>query len=89
MSVIKISYWSRLIRLNSPNLNYLVIAGMILLYCGGIGFVIPATDHQAVPPICLVAGFFHFYGRLWIWCIHLCSFEHGCWYLGIHVDLEP
>ena len=43
----------RLIRLNSPNLNYLIIGGMILLYFGGIGFVIPATDNRAVPPICL------------------------------------
>ena len=44
-----------MIRLNSPNLNYLVITGMILLYCGGIGFVIPVTYHQAVPPICMVS----------------------------------
>ena len=59
----------RLIRLNSPNLNYLIIVGTSLLYCGGIGFVIPTLDPQSVPPICLVL--------IWHICC-LCSSEMMC-----------
>ena len=39
----------RLIRLTSPNLNYLMIVGTSLMYGSGIAFVIPA----ATPPVAL------------------------------------
>ena len=49
------SYLSiRLIRLSSPNLNYLLIIGMLLMYISGIAFVTPMTLPPVVSTICLV-----------------------------------
>lgn len=44
----------RLIRLSSPNLNYLLIIGMILMYLSGIALVIPMTLPPIVSTVCLV-----------------------------------
>ena len=43
-----------MIRLNSPNLNYLMIAGAIMVYLGGVGFVIPTQTPRAVIAMCTV-----------------------------------
>ena len=43
---------SRLIRLSSPNLNYLIGGGAIILYVNTSFFVIPTTDPQVVVALC-------------------------------------
>ena len=43
---------SRLIRLSSPNLNYLIGGGAIILYMDTYFFVIPTTSSQAVAVFC-------------------------------------
>lgn len=46
---------SRLIRLTSPNLNYLIGIGAIILYIDIYFFVIPSTDKVAVTVFCNVS----------------------------------
>ena len=43
---------SRLIRLGSPNLNYLIGIGAIILYMATYFFIIPTTNMQAVIALC-------------------------------------
>ena len=45
----------RLIRLISPNLNYLMIIGTSLMYCSGIAFVIPVDTPSVVRSFCFVS----------------------------------
>ena len=45
----------RIIRLNSPNLNYLIIFGSIFVYLSCIVFVIPTLDPAAVSALCVVS----------------------------------
>ena len=45
----------RLIRLSSPNLNYLMIIGTLLMYCSGFAFVIPTASPPAVITFCFVS----------------------------------
>ena len=42
----------RLVHLGSPNLNYLIGIGAIILYVGTSFFVIPTTDPQVVVALC-------------------------------------
>ena len=42
----------RLIRLGSPNLNYLIGIGAIILYVDTCLTIIPTTDQQAVTALC-------------------------------------
>ena len=42
----------RLIRLSSPNLNYLIGGGAIILYMDTYFFIIPTTDQQVVVALC-------------------------------------
>ena len=46
---------NRLIRLSSPNLNYLIIAGMLMVYCAGIAYAIPRINAQATLSLCFVS----------------------------------
>lgn len=46
----------RIIRLNSPNLNYLLILGAVLIYLTGIVFVIPTNDPGVLPALCIVSS---------------------------------
>ena len=48
----------RLIRLSSPNLNYLMIAGMLFVYFSGIAYGIPKTDPPAALALCFVSVIF-------------------------------
>lgn len=57
--LISIHYSCRLIRLNSPNLNYLMIIGICLVYLGAIIFAIPSTNPQVVVLFCLVSEATH------------------------------
>ena len=43
---------SRLIRMSSPNLNYLIGGGAIILYMNTYFFIVPTTDPQAVTVLC-------------------------------------
>ena len=43
---------SRLIRLGSPNLNYLIGIGAIILYADTCFFIIPTTNQQVVTALC-------------------------------------
>ena len=43
---------SRLIRLSSPNLNYLIGAGAIILYVDIYLFIIPTTNPQTIAELC-------------------------------------
>ena len=45
----------RLIRLTSPNLNYLICTGAIILYIDIYFYVIPSTDQKAVTVFCNVS----------------------------------
>ena len=45
----------RLIKLTSPNLNYIIGAGAILLYLGIYVMAIPSTDPTAVTVLCNVS----------------------------------
>ena len=58
---LKIKHWDvmwlcsppyRLIRLSSPNLNYLIGGGAIILYMNTYFFIIPTTDPHAVAVLC-------------------------------------
>ena len=42
----------RLIRLSSPNLNYLIGVGAIILYMNTYFFIIPTTNPKAVVALC-------------------------------------
>ena len=42
----------RLIRMSSPNLNYLIGGGAIILYMDIYFFIIPTTDQQALTVLC-------------------------------------
>ena len=44
----------RIIRLTSPNLNYIIISGAILLYVSVILFVFPTTDKSLATFVCQV-----------------------------------
>ena len=49
----------RLIRLTSPNLNYLIGIGAIVLYIDVCFFVIPSTDKVTVTVFCNVSFLHH------------------------------
>ena len=46
----------RLIRLSSPNLNYIIGAGAIILYIDIYLFVVPTTDSDTVAVLCNVTS---------------------------------
>ena len=46
----------RLIKLTSPNLNYIIGAGAILLYLGIYVMAIPSTNQTAVAVFCNVSA---------------------------------
>ena len=45
----------RLIRLSSPNLNYILIIGIALVYMTGIVYIVPSFDLQTMPALCVVS----------------------------------
>ena len=47
---------SRLIRLSSPNLNYIIGLGAFILYLNVVTLVIPATNHDFAAVLCNVSG---------------------------------
>lgn len=47
----------RLIRLTSPNLNYIIVAGAILLYIDVLLTVVPTEDKDAITVLCNVCRF--------------------------------
>ena len=78
----------RLIRLTSPNLNYLMIIGTSLMYCSGIAYVIPADTPPMVLSLCFVSvnnAIYTHNDRLC--CCHYYRFECGCLFLATQVDL--
>ena len=46
----------RLIRLTSPNLNYLLIVGTLLMYTSGIVFLLPTRNPQVMRASCFVSS---------------------------------
>ena len=46
----------RLIRLSSPNLNYIIGLGAFILYLNVVALVIPATNHDFAAVLCNVSG---------------------------------
>ena len=46
--------YNRLIRLSSPNLNYLMIMGMVLIYSSGIAYGSPKTNSLGAIIQCFV-----------------------------------
>lgn len=53
-TVIKYFFIHRLVRLDSPKINYLIISGAIMVYTGGIAFVIPTLIPSNVSALCIV-----------------------------------
>ena len=49
-------YTCRVIRLSSPNLNYILIFGVALVYLTGIVFAIPSDDPAVLPGLCIVSN---------------------------------
>ena len=47
-------YLHRLIRLDSPNLNYLIIFGSVTVYISCIVFVVPTLNPLLVSALCAV-----------------------------------
>ena len=45
----------RIIRLNSPNLNYLMISGSIMIFVSDFFFVIPTIDSAFMVATCIVS----------------------------------
>ena len=45
----------RLIRLNSPNLNYLIICGAVMIFISDVLFVIPTLNPFTVSITCIVS----------------------------------
>ena len=60
----------RLIRLTSPNLNYLIGAGAILLYIDVYFYVIPTSDQHTAAIFCNVHIRDIMY-PVYVWCINL------------------
>ena len=50
------SPFSRLIRLSSPKLNYLIGGGAIILYTSIYFFIIPTTNQQVVTVMCNITS---------------------------------
>ena len=46
----------RLIKLSSPNLNYLIIAGALILYVDVYLLVVPTTDRLVVRVLCNITA---------------------------------
>ena len=46
----------RVIRLSSPNLNYILIIGVAMVYMTGIVFVIPSNDPLVLPVFCIISS---------------------------------
>lgn len=46
----------RVIRLSSPNLNYIIIGGGILTYCSGIAIALPITNREMKLSLCFVSA---------------------------------
>lgn len=69
---------SRLIRLGSPNLNYLIGGGAIILYMATYFFIIPTTDPQAVTALCnitpwlIALGYSLCYGTILTKMVRVC-----------------
>ena len=47
-------YCYRLVRLDSPNLNYLIISGTTMVFAGGVAFVAPTLDPRVASALCIV-----------------------------------
>ena len=82
----------RLIRLTSPNLNYLMIIGTILMYCSGISFMISADTRSMVLALYFVSvnnAQYHSDRHCVIYdpWPHCYRFERGCLHLATRVDL--
>ena len=45
----------RIVRLDSPNLNYLIISGVIIIYLCGILLVVPTLVGSVVSSLCIVS----------------------------------
>ena len=61
-----------MIRLNSPKLNYLMIAGVIIVYLGCIVIIIPTLNTRVVSALCIV-------------CMLKCNNLLAC---DIHIDFS-
>ena len=58
-------YYYRVIRLSSPNLNYIIIGGAILIYCSGIASALPTTNPEIRLFLCFVSAMLLYYNS-WI-----------------------
>ena len=56
ISCMYVTMTCRVIRLSSPNLNYILILGVCLVYLTGIVFVIPTNDPMVLPGLCMVSS---------------------------------
>lgn len=61
-----LTFFHRLLKLSSPNLNYLIGAGAIIIYIDIYFFIVPATDPNTISILCNVR-LFH--------CVHHIKFE--------------
>ena len=55
-NIMYVTMTCRVIRLSSPNLNYILILGVCLVYLTGIVFVIPTNDPMVLPGLCMVSS---------------------------------
>ena len=79
----------RLIRITSPNLNYLIGIGAIILYIDIGLFVAPSTNHKVVTVLCNVSSFSVEVNNLSEKFHHSYSFHHGSMPLATLSALAP
>ena len=48
-------YVYRLVKLSSPNLNYFIIIGAVLMYVSIFFYILPVTDKDVVLASCIVS----------------------------------
>ena len=67
----------RVVRLSSPNLNYLIGFGAILLYVNAYLLVFPSSNQSAATAMCNVSSIKHCYSPNLLSCFfNLCHFSH-------------
>lgn len=54
ITLLLLFFYYRLVRLDSPNLNYLIISGTTMVFAGGIAIVAPTLNPGVVSALCIV-----------------------------------
>ena len=78
----------RIVRLTSPNLNYLIIIGCLFIYISVYWYLIPSTNTDVVLTSCCVSGLPFVFSHVYTVC-HIFSFKLGFWEVAIFYSWVP